>query len=304
MHFKAIVESSEDAIISKSTESIIASWNAGAERIFGYSAEEMIGTSIRRIIPEERALEEDNILEKVSRGEKVEHFQTQRQHRDGHLIDVSATISPIYNETGLIIGASKIARDITSLKAAEAEIQRLAFSDTLTGLANRRLLIELLTQNINRYERDKAGFAVLFFDLDNFKTINDTFGHEAGDTLLAETGSRLLGCLRKSDVAARLGGDEFVLLIHLPQTPTTTSNQCLSAVVEKVRERIASPYSLAGGNYTCTTSIGGVIYSGQGSSALELLQQADQAMYQAKHKGKNQFHLYDGVAPSAHILKH
>lgn len=293
MHFKAIVESSDDAIISKSTESIIASWNAGAERMFGYSAEEMIGTSIRRLIPEERAFEEDEILGKTTRGEKVEHFQTQRLHRNGHLIDLSVTISPIYSEDGRIIGASKIARDISSAKAAQAEIHQLAFYDTLTGLANRRLLIERLTQAIDRYNRDQASFAVLFLDLDNFKRLNDTLGHEAGDALLEEAARRLLETLRKTDTAARLGGDEFVLLINLHQPPHSDT-QWLNTVVEKVKNRIAEPYSIKGTSHVCTTSMGGVIYSGQSGTALELLRQADHAMYQAKHKGKNQFHLYDG----------
>ena len=292
MHFKAIVESSDDAIISKTTESVIASWNAGAEHIFGYSAEEMIGTSIRRIIPEERAFEEDEILDKIRRGEKVSHFETQRRHRDGHLIDISATISPIYSEDGRIIGASKIARDITKAKAAEAEIHHLAFYDTLTGLANRRLLIERLTQSIARYRRDHAAFAVLFLDLDNFKAINDNLGHEAGDTLLAEVGKRLHATLRETDTAARLGGDEFVLLINLHQVPASTT-QWLNKVVDKVRQRLAEPYMLNGHSHQCSASIGGVIYNGQTYTALELLQRADRAMYQAKHHGKNQFHLHD-----------
>lgn len=293
MHFKAIVDSSDDAIISKSTESIVASWNTGAERMFGYSAEEMIGTSIRRLIPEERASEEDEILEQITRGEKVEHFQTQRLHRDGHLIDLSVTISPIYSEDGRVIGASKIARDISVAKAAQAEIHQLAFYDTLTGLPNRRLLIERLTQAINRYERDQACFAVLFLDLDNFKRLNDTLGHDAGDILLTEVARRLLETLRKTDTAARLGGDEFVLLINLYQPPQTDT-QWLTTVVEKVKNRIAAPYSIKDTTHTCTTSMGGVIYAGQGGSALEMLRQADHAMYQAKRRGKNQFHLYDG----------
>ncbi len=291
-HFKAIVESSDDAIISKNTESIIASWNIGAEQIFGYSADEMIGTSIRRLIPQERAFEEDEILKKITHGEKVEHFQTQRLHRDGHLIDLSVSISPIYNEHGDVIGASKIARDISREKAAEAEIHRLAFYDTLTGLANRRLLIERLTQAINRYVRDQASFAVLFLDLDNFKTLNDTLGHEAGDTLLEEVGRRLLNAIRKTDTAARLGGDEFVLLINLHQPPHA-DRQWLDTVVDKLKKSIASPYSIHDTTHTCTTSIGGVIYSGQKCSALALLSQADHAMYQAKRRGKNQFHLHE-----------
>src|SRR2546423_861562 len=112
----AIVASSDDAIVSKSLEGIVQSWNASAERIFGYSAAEMIGQPISKLVPPDRHSEEPEILERLRRGERVDHFETIRQRKDGRLIDVSVTISPIKDPTGRVIGASKIARDITELK--------------------------------------------------------------------------------------------------------------------------------------------------------------------------------------------
>src|ERR1700722_15571377 len=125
----AIVESSDDAIIGKDLNSIITSWNPGAEKIFGYAAAEVVGTSIMRLIPPDRRNEEVKILETIKRGEKVEHFETQRQTKDGRLIDVAVTVSPIRDDSGRIIGVSKTARDITARKRAESTLQSLSSPD-------------------------------------------------------------------------------------------------------------------------------------------------------------------------------
>jgi len=125
VHLAAIVKSSDDAIVGKDLDGNVTSWNAGAEKIFGYSATEMVGESISRLIPPERHDEERQILEKIRRSESVQHFETVRQARDGRLINISVTTSPIKDSTGRIVGASKVARDITESKRAEAEIRRL-----------------------------------------------------------------------------------------------------------------------------------------------------------------------------------
>jgi PAS domain S-box-containing protein len=122
-HFAAIVESSDDAIISKTLESIVTSWNKSAERIFGYTAQEMIGVSITKIVPPDRLDEEPQILERLKRGERIDHFETKRLTKDGRLLDISLSISPVKNSKGVIIGASKIARDITAQKRAEQQIR-------------------------------------------------------------------------------------------------------------------------------------------------------------------------------------
>jgi PAS domain S-box-containing protein len=122
----AIVESSDDAIVSKSLDGIVASWNRGAERIFGYSAEEAIGQPITIVIPEDRLHEEHEILTRIRRGERVDHFETVRQKKDGSLIDISLTVSPVKNAQGEIVGASKIARDITEQRRAQQQITALA----------------------------------------------------------------------------------------------------------------------------------------------------------------------------------
>jgi PAS domain S-box-containing protein len=128
-HLAAIVESSDDAIVSKDLTGIVRSWNQAAERTFGFTAEEMIGQSIRKIIPPDRQSEEDRVLAAVGRGERVEHFETERMRKDGSLVPISLTVSPIRDASGTVIGASKIARDITERKAAEARAQRIKRRD-------------------------------------------------------------------------------------------------------------------------------------------------------------------------------
>ncbi|MCH8180537.1 MAG: diguanylate cyclase [Proteobacteria bacterium] len=291
-HFKAIVESSDDAIISKTMDGIVASWNRGAEKAFGYSAQEMIGRPMQTIIPTDRLHEEADILASVARGARVDHFPTQRQHRDGRLVDVSVTISPIYNHKGEVIGASKIARDISKAKAAEAEIHRLAFHDALTGLPNRRLFLDRLKHTLARASRDRGAFAVLFLDLDNFKSLNDTHGHDAGDELLQEAAKRLSECVRASDTVARLGGDEFVMILCAPVAGDASDLAWVRLVAQKVIASLARPYQMGAIRHTCTTSIGASAYTGQPCTAGDLMKQADQAMYEAKSAGKNAFRFH------------
>lgn len=286
-YFKAIVESSDDAIVSKTPQGIVTSWNAGAEKIFGYRAEEIIGKPMTTIIPPERLHEEPEILAKIAQGEKVAHFITQRQHKDGHLIDISVTISPVYNQQGQLIGASKIAKDISDRVAAEAEIKRLAFYDSLTGVANRRMLYDKLRKMHRAAVRDNKYLMVVFIDLDNFKPLNDSKGHEAGDILLKEVAGRLVSCVRHSDTVARFGGDEFVVLLQGPARTTPPSIRWAEDVILRIQETLSSPYTIAGSSHVCTPSIGITQLNDNFTRAEDLLKQADQAMYSAKKMGKN-----------------
>lgn len=292
MHFKSIIDSSDDAIISKTVQGVVSSWNRGAEKIFGYTADEIIGKSMRTIIPDDRQHEEAEILDAIEHGRKVDHFETRRRHRDGHLVDVSATISPIRDRNGRIIGASKIARDISAAKAAAAEIRRLAFYDTLTGLANRRLVHDRLQQALVTAQRSKGSFAVLFIDLDNFKTLNDTRGHEAGDLLLKEAARRLAGCLRESDTVGRFGGDEFIVIVGGVNADQSGSSGWVAPIAEKIISSLGMPYGIGDIEHVCTSSVGVAVYNGQSTTCEQLIQQADAAMYRAKQAGKNCFRIF------------
>lgn len=187
-------------------------------------------------------------------------------------------------QTEAIVG---MGRDITDRKEAEQTITKLAYHDPVTGLPNRSLLYDRLKLAISRAERDNQGVAVLFLDLDRFKSINDTLGHAAGDQLLQQVADRLENCVRSSDTVARLGGDEFVVLISAVE-----NDHAVGTVVMKILEQLAVPYRIDKHEVYTTSSIGISLYPRDGHDAEELLKNADMAMYQAKEAGRNTCHFF------------
>ncbi|SET62637.1 PAS domain S-box-containing protein/diguanylate cyclase (GGDEF) domain-containing protein, partial [Nitrosospira multiformis] len=206
----AIVESSNDAIIIKDLNGIISGWNAGAERIFGYRASEIIGCPISRLIPPDRLEEEDRIMSLVKSGKQTNHLETVRWGKDKKPIDVSVTISPVKDNAGHIVGAYKIAHDITQRKQSLKRIEYLAHYDLLTGLPNRALFTDRMRIAIENASRYSFRLALLFVNLDRFKLINDSLGHGIGDKLLKVVAERMQSTVRQADTVSRLGGDEFV----------------------------------------------------------------------------------------------
>ncbi len=287
-HFQSIVESSEDAIISKSLDSVVTSWNGGAEAMFGYSAAEMIGRTITVLLPPDRLGEEERILARLRDGEKVEHFETVRQHRDGRLLQVSVTISPIRDYQGRIVGASKIARNITEKKALEARLEHLAHHDALTDLPNRVLLADRIRQAMILARRQGFGVAVLYIDLDGFKQVNDLHGHACGDDLLVALARRMTEALREADTLSRIGGDEFAAVL----SNVKGLEEC-KPVLQRVLTACCAPVNLGGKRVEVSASIGVALYPQQDVTAEQLLSHADRAMYQAKQAGKNQYQVFD-----------
>lgn len=190
-----------------------------------------------------------------------------------------------------------------ALRESENQIRQLAFHDTLTQLANRRLLSDRLGQAMAANKRSRRYGAVMFLDLDNFKPLNDTYGHEAGDLLLIEVAHRLKLCVREADTVARFGGDEFVVMLSELEVDEQTSIAHASVVAEKVRTALMAPYILicqqegdaqATLEHHCTASIGVVIFNGKQSSQEDILKWADMAMYKAKEEGRNKVSFYNG----------
>lgn len=201
---------------------------------------------------------------------------------------------------GEVVGTCGTLMDITERKAAEEEIRQLAFYDPLTGLPNRRLLIDRLHQAMATSGRNRQHGALLFIDLDNFKTLNDTRGHHMGDLLLQQVAGRLRGCVRQNDTVARLGGDEFVLLLtQLSGLPQQAAAQ-VAIIGEKIRVALGAPYDLGNGPYYSTPSIGATLFFDHEWPVDELLKRADVAMYQAKAAGRNALRFFDPALQKEH----
>ena len=287
--FKAMVESADDAVIGKTLEGIITSWNPAATQLYGYGADEVIGKPITVLAPADRVDELAGMLERLRRGEHIEHYDTTRVRKDGTSVEVSITVSPILDSQGRPIGATTIARDITARKRAEQQLLHEALHDALTDLPNRAYFVERVSQALGRLRRDRDyRFAVLFVDLDGFKAVNDRLGHAAGDRLLAEIAGRLRTCVRPGDVVARLGGDEFTLLLD-----EITGLADGERAARRIQDALAVPVSLAGGDIVATASIGVVLSGSQYAQPEDLLNDADLAMYHAKQQGRARFQVFD-----------
>lgn len=186
-----------------------------------------------------------------------------------------------------------IARNITDRKLAEQAIEKLAFHDSLTSLPNRRMLSDRLHTAVMLSERQNRHGAVMFLDLDRFKQLNDTYGHETGDLLLQGVAQRLLQCVRTVDTVARLGGDEFVVLIQELSNDWVEAFQQAMAIGQKILSTLNEPHLILGREHTATPSIGAILFQGTAIAPAELIKQADMAMYDAKKAGRNTIRFFD-----------
>ena len=201
--------------------------------------------------------------------------------------------SPMFDTDGRFRGYHGIGRDISVQKQTGDEIHRLAFYDALTGLPNRRLLLEQLKKALHSNTRHHQHGALLFIDLDNFKTLNDTLGHDVGDLLLQQVAQRLVGCVREADTVARLGGDEFVLVLEDLEPSTHGAASQADSVGKKILYTLNQPYDLAGREHHSSPSMGITLFDSHSTSVDDLLKQADLAMYQAKAAGRNTLRFFD-----------
>jgi diguanylate cyclase (GGDEF)-like protein/PAS domain S-box-containing protein len=264
--------------------------NPAVEAVLGYSPEDFYA---RRNLILEIVHEDD--LEVVRRlgfdgVANVETVQLRMIRRDGTLIWTEHRVVPMRDAHGAIVALEGIARDVTQLKLKEAFLSHRALHDSLTGLPNRVLLLDRLEGALARLRRHESFLAVLYLDLDRFKTVNDNLGHEVGDRLLHEVARRLQDTLRPSDSVARLGGDEFAAI--LPDLHDATE---ALQIADRLLAAVAAPLDLGESELVTTVSIG-IAGGGDGSaSAAELLRRADIAMYAAKDRGRARVESYDDL---------
>jgi diguanylate cyclase (GGDEF)-like protein/PAS domain S-box-containing protein len=282
------VEQTDDAVMITRADGIIEYVNPGFERITGYLANDVVGRNpgfLRSGMHPPAFYSE--IWRTIRRGEPFRSVFTNRRH-NGELYFEEKTISPIHGSDGAISHFVATGKDVTERISAERRLEYLANYDALTGLPNRSLLHDRLSQAIQRAHRTGKSIAVQFVDLDRFKLINDTLGHNIGDRVLIEAATRLRHCLRATDTVARLGGDEFILIQEDVGHPDVVEQ-----VARKVLDAFSIRFQVATHSLFASVSIGVALYPENGLGPDELLMRADLAMYRAKEAGRNSFRFFE-----------
>jgi diguanylate cyclase (GGDEF)-like protein/PAS domain S-box-containing protein len=278
---------SQEGIFVTDAKRVILRVNHAFSEITGYSAEDAIGKTPSLF--KSGRHDADFYVQMWQSIEANGAWQGEiwNRRKSGELFPEWLTITAVKRQDGMLTHYVATLTDITLRKAAEDEMRSMAFYDPLTHLPNRRLLLDRLRQALMVSARTRNQGALLFIDLDNFKALNDTLGHDIGDLLLQQVAERLLGCVREGDTVARLGGDEFVLMLEELSGDSTVAAAYATAVGQKILERLGENYRLAGHDYCNTPSIGVTLFGERREGVAEVLKRADVAMYQAKAGGRN-----------------
>lgn len=283
----AIAFESQEGMVVTDSEARILRINQAFTRITGYEADEIIGKN-PRILKSGRH-DADFYLSMWDQTLSTGSWQGEiwNRRKNGEIYPEWLTITAVKDQEGNISHFVGTLTDITQRKASEDEIRNLAFYDPLTGLPNRRLLLDRIQQALALSARSDRQGALLFLDLDHFKTLNDTLGHDKGDLLLQQVAQRLSTCIREGDTVSRLGGDEFVIMLSELSTVEQETTAQADTVAQKVLRSLSEPYNLESHIYRSTASIGITLFSDHKKSPRDLLKQADLAMYHAKSSGRN-----------------
>jgi len=286
MHF----ERTPLAVIEWDHQQRITAWNPAAESMFGFPVEEALGKQLHQLLcsAEERAAATSmcfDLLESRD-GNKTSLVNTTRGGRTIHCDWYNA---PLVDTAGTLIGFASLVQDVTERLNTERTIHYMAHHDALTGLPNRRLMQDRLHQAIMAARRNQRHVAVLFLDLDRFKVVNDTLGHDSGDFVLKDIARRLTTCVREVDTVSREGGDEFVIIL-----PDLERPEYARTVADKILKEVARPVEIAGHEIHITPSIGISHYPNDATDVQQLLKHADSAMYQAKDAGRATVRFFTG----------
>jgi diguanylate cyclase (GGDEF)-like protein/PAS domain S-box-containing protein len=275
--------SSEGMLIANSENNIVAV-NPAFEWITGYSASALVGNNPRMLSSGKHDREFYECMWKSITEKGSWQGEIWNRHKNGNEYLENLRINTIYGEDGHVRRRIALISDITDKKRSEELIWHQANFDTLTSLPNRRLFLDRMSQEIKLSKRTGLPFALLFIDLDSFKAINDTLGHDMGDVLLIETAQRISSCVRESDTVARLAGDEFTVILTSLEDPSKV-NQIAQSIVEMLR----TPFTLGVTETFVSASVGITLYPEAGNDVDSLIKSADQAMYAAKRAGKGQY---------------
>jgi diguanylate cyclase (GGDEF)-like protein/PAS domain S-box-containing protein len=288
--FASLVQNSSDLITVVGSDATIAYQSPSSERVLGYRPDELLGTRFDRLVVREDA---DRLLRVIADGSAyargdTEGIECTLRHRDGSLRQFEILHTNLLDDEhvhGIVLNA----RDISERKVFEEQLTHQAFHDPVTSLPNRALFVERVRHAVGRARREKNKLGVIFLDIDDFKTINDSLGHGAGDKALIDVAKRLSGSIRLSDTAARFGGDEFVVLLE-----DLDSAEAAVEVAERILEDLRQPLMVAGKELALRGSIGiSILEESSTTGADELIRDADAAMYIAKRDGKGGYRLFE-----------
>ncbi|MFZ3018100.1 MAG: diguanylate cyclase [Gallionella sp.] len=286
-----------NAILITDLQAHIVWANHAFSELTGYEFEELIGKQLSKLLNSghQDSAFYTELWSTILSG-KSWHGELINRRKDGSLYHDETSITPVRNRHQQITHFVAVKQDISARKEQEEHLKNLAFYDALTQLPNRRLLLDRLVQTLASCTRSGRHGALMFLDLDNFKPLNDKYGHDIGDLLLTEAAQRLTACIRKEDTVSRFGGDEFVVLLKDMDCDHVSAIAQATGVAEKIRTILAEPYRLhllqSRGDideieHHCTSSIGIALFNGLDASADDILKQADVAMYRAKTAGRN-----------------
>lgn len=282
-----VMESTLDAVVITDKDFAILEVNKAFTDITGYNEQDLKGKTIDIMAAGEYEKSKyQNIMAQV-RDKEVFQGEIHHRRKDGDKYIAWLTLNAIKNGLNQITNYAAVFTDITQRKLFEDKLKRLAHYDVLTGLPNRLLFNDRLEHAISTADRHKEGLAVMFIDLDGFKLINDSSGHDVGDLVLIEVAERIRRCLRGSDTVARFGGDEFAVLIENLRDP-----EDIPMLATKILEAVRKPLLVSDHTYSLGASIGVCLYPAHGDTAEKLLKCADVAMYEVKNSGKNGFKVF------------
>ncbi len=286
--YRTIIDEMEEWYFETDLAGDITFFNDNFINALGYSQKELKGLNFHDLIEKENSISISRLFHRVQKtGESIKNVPYEFLHTDGTITSVEFSIFPKRDKAGHIIGFRGVGHDITKRRYDEGRIQYLATHDSLTGLPNRLMFSQILNRSIQSARHNNQQLAVFFVDLDRFKIINDTKGHDAGDQLLQEIALRFKQALCATDVVSRQGGDEFIILIH-----EMAELSDIEAVAHKILASTYKPMTLLGEECRITASIGVSMYPKDGEDEQSLIKNADTAMYHAKEEGKNNYQFY------------
>ncbi len=284
---------SQESLVITDADSVILRVNKAFTESTGYTPEDVVGQTPRILKSGRHDAEFYRAMWEILHRTGAWQGEIWDRRKNGEIYPKWLSISAVKGDDGIVTHYVGSHIDITERKTSEEKIQHLAFYDHLTDLPNRLLLMDRLKQALASSARSNHRGSLLFIDLDNFKNLNDTLGHDIGDMLLQQVTQRLESCIREGDTVSRLGGDEFVaMLVDLSEHSIESAAQT-EAIGEKILAALSQPYQLDKNTYRCTASIGVTIFSGNQQATDELMKQADIAMYQAKRAGRNTLRFFD-----------